>query len=137
MPNYDTVGWTESTPVTAARLGQMDEGIRDRFNGYTEPRDDRGDVSGTVTLDFTVSNWWRINPTGSVTLAVDTTGFPSGHGAGGTLLIANSSHAITFPAGSQFDLGLTPDIEGKTYLSLVVEPDGTLVWSTALVDVSV
>jgi hypothetical protein len=85
--------------------------------GYRETLVTLG-TSGTATLDFAVSNAWFINPTGAVTIVFSN--FPAaGTVAPGTLIVANSSHAITWPAGTKFPGGSAPALEGETFLSLV------------------
>lgn len=86
--------------------------------GYVEPLDNRGDVSGTVTLDFSMFNIWRINPIGAVTIAF--TGLPlATEIAPGTLIIANSNFAITWPVGTKYPEAAPPELDGETFLSMV------------------
>lgn len=86
--------------------------------GYREVLDDRGNVSGNVTLDFAAFNVWRINPTGAVNILF--TNLPGGgYVIPGTLIIANDAHAITWPAGTKFNGAAPPEPSGETWLSLV------------------
>lgn len=86
--------------------------------GYKEPFIDKGSVSGVVTLDFSLSNNWRITPTGAITIAF--TNFPpSGYFQGGTIVFMNSTYAITWPAGTKFPDGIAPSMNGETILSVL------------------
>lgn len=101
------------------------------FGGYVEPLDDRGNVSGAVSLNFATHNVWRIVPTGAVTLTF--TNLPaSGFVAPGTLIVANSSFAITWPVGTKFPGGVAPVLSGETILSILGRSTGITVgvaWS--------
>lgn len=95
--------------------------------GYRERWQAKGNVSGTVTLDFSQYNSWTINPTAAVTIAF--AGLPTNadEAVSGTLVVQNSTYAITWPAGTKFPDATPPVINGKTYLSIVVEPGGQVV----------
>ncbi len=80
--------------------------------------DDRGTVSGTVILNFATHNIWRIVPSGAITIAFSNLPV-AGNIASGTIIVANSTYAITWPAGTKFPKGLPPVLSGETYLSLV------------------
>lgn len=101
------------------------------FGGYVEPLDDRGNVSGAVSLNFATHNVWRLVPTGNITLTF--TNLPAaGNVAPGTLIIANSSFAITWPAGTKFPGGIAPVLSGETILSILARSTGITVgvaWS--------
>lgn len=85
---------------------------------YTEPLDDRGNVSGAVSLNVAAKHVWRINPTGAVTISF--TNLPlAGLIIPGTLIVANSSYPITWPAGTKFAGGVAPVLSGETFLSMV------------------
>lgn len=104
------------------------------FGGYVEPLDDRGNVSGAVSLNFATHNVWRIVPTGNVTLTF--TNLPSaGFVAPGTLIVANSSFAITWPGGTKFPGGIAPALSGETILSILARSTGITVgvaWSAVV-----
>lgn len=99
--------------------------------GYRERWQNLGNVSGTVSLNFSQFNSWTINPTGAVTLAFAGLPVAPDEAASGTLVVQNASFAITYPAGTKFPDGVPPTITGKTYLSIVVEPGGQVVVGTA------
>lgn len=88
------------------------------FAGYDEPYNDLGNVSGTVNLDFALFNAWRINPTGTVNIT-----FSNLPAAGlltpGSLLIPISTFAVTWPAGTKFNGGAAPVLDGQTWLSMI------------------
>lgn len=86
--------------------------------GYQEPFIDKGSVSGVVELDFDLSNNWLITPTGAIT--INFTNFPpAGYFQGGTIVFANSTYAITWPAGTKFPKGIAPILSGQTILSVL------------------
>ncbi len=100
------------------------------FGGYKELLDDRGVVSGTVTLDFATHNVWRIVPNGAVTIIfsnLPTAGFISS----GTLIVGNSTYAITWPVGTRFPKGIAPVLSGGTYLSVLARSEGYVIVGTA------
>lgn len=99
--------------------------------GYRERWQLLGNASGTVSLDFSKYNAWSVTPTAAVTLAF--TGLPTNpdEAASGTLVVANSTYALSYPAGTKFPSGTPPTLNGKTYLSIVVEPGGQVVVGTA------
>ncbi len=88
------------------------------FGGYKEPLNDIGNVSGSIVLDFSIFNIWRIVPTGAVTIVFSNLP-PVGSVSSGTIIVANSNHAITWPAGTKFPNAIPPTLSGETYLSLV------------------
>lgn len=90
------------------------------FAGYTEPEEDLGSVGGAVDIDFAVANVFRINPTSAVVVTFLNLP-PAGEVAAGTLIVANSTYAITWPAGTDFPDATPPELEGKTFLSMVAE----------------
>lgn len=90
----------------------------DLLSGYVETLEDLGDVSGTVTLDWATANVWRINPTAAVDLAF--ANLPAaGLVAPGTLIVGNSTYAVTWPAGTKHPGGDPPTLDGETWLSMV------------------
>lgn len=90
------------------------------FAGYTEPVEDLGSVSGAVDIDFAVANVFKINPTGAI--VVTFLNLPvAGEIAPGTLIVANSTYAITWPAGTDFPDATPPVLDGKTFISMVAE----------------
>ena len=90
------------------------------FAGYSEPTVDLGSVAGAVNIDFDVANVWEINPTGAI--VVTFLNLPAaGNVAAGTLIVANSTYAITWPAGTDFPLATPPVLDGKTVLSMLAE----------------
>lgn len=88
------------------------------LNGYEEQINDMGNVAGTVTIDFNAFNIWRINPTAAVTIAF-TNLPPVGYVNPATIIVANSSFGITWPAGTKFPKGTIPVLEGETFLSML------------------
>lgn len=110
--------------ATAAGIGPL-------LAGYAEAVVDLGAVAGAVDLDVAAGNVWTINPTGAVTFTVSN--LPAaGHVAPGTIIVANSAHAITWPAGTRFPGGTAPELDGETFLSVVARPSGLTVgaaWS--------
>lgn len=92
-------------------------GANASFDGYTENITDLGNVAGVVTLDFALHNVWKITPTGAVTIAF--ANLPAaGKVTSGTLIVANSSFAISWPAGTQFPGGAAPALSGKSLISM-------------------
>jgi hypothetical protein len=88
------------------------------FAGYDEPMDDKGNVSGAVTLDFATHNVWRIVPTGNVTITF--ANLPAvGYITPGTLIVANSTYTITWPGGTKYPSGAAPVLSGETWLTMV------------------
>lgn len=84
---------------------------------YDELLDDKGNVSGAVTLDFATHNAWRINPTGGVVITFSN--LPAaGYLTPGTIIVGNSTYAITWPAGTKFPNGEPPELDGETWLSV-------------------
>lgn len=93
---------------------------------YTEPFTDLGNVSGTVSINFTVGNVFRINPTAAVT--IEWAGLPpSGEVAPLTLIVGNDLHAVTWPAITQGPFGDAPAISGETWISGVALSDRVVV----------
>lgn len=88
------------------------------FGGYKEPIDNKGNVAGSVTLDFGNYNVWRISPTAAVSILF--ANLPaSSHVTPGTLIVASSAHAITWPSGTKFPNAVPPVLQGETWLSIV------------------
>ena len=104
------------------------------IRGYVEPSDDPG-ASGAVTLDLSAHNVYEVTPTGQVDF--EFSGLPpSGEHASFTIIVHNDSHAITWPSGTEHPGGDPPELDGKTYLSGVVEQDGTVVVGLAFAGVA-
>lgn len=104
------------------------------FAGYVEPLNDLGNVSGTVTLDFSTHNVWRINPTAAVTIAFSNLPL-SGNVAPGTLIVANDSYAVSWPAATKFPNDEPPIIKGETIISMLARPTEVTVgaaWTAVL-----
>lgn len=86
--------------------------------GYSETVDDKGNVSGTVTLNWGTHNVWVINPTGNVTIAFSN--LPSsGFGKAGTLIVENDTYTVSWPAGTKYTEGVAPALDGETWISIV------------------
>lgn len=99
------------------------------IRGYVEPGDTPGD-SGTVDLDLSAHNIFEIDPSGDIDITFS--GLPSsGEHASATIIVKNDSHAITWPSGTEHPGGDAPTLDGKTYLGVVVEADGTVVVGAA------
>ena len=99
---------------------QGPSGPQGDFSGYVEPIDDKGNVAGTVTLDFSLFNVFRIVPTAAVTIAF--ANLPTGSNlTPGTLIVANSTYAITWPVGTKFNEAAAPELDGETWLSLAAQ----------------
>jgi hypothetical protein len=82
--------------------------------------------SGTVTIDFSESNSWFINPTSAVSVVF--TNLPAaGFISPGTLIVANSDHVITWPAGTRFPGGVEPELDGETWISIAARQAGVTV----------
>lgn len=93
--------------------------------GYVEPRTEPGNT-GTVNLDLSAYNVFEVTPTGDITFTFS--GKPAtGVTQGFTVIVYNSTYALTWPAGTEHPGGAAPVLDGKTYLSGVVEGDGTVV----------
>lgn len=104
--------------VTGATGGVGPTGPAASFAGYKEPFLDKGNVSGVVTLDWSLYNNWKITPTGAIT--INFTNFPAaGYFQGGSIVFANSTYAITWPAGTKFPDGVAPVLSGETLLSIL------------------
>lgn len=79
----------------------------------------------TYTLDLSVSNVFRIAPAAAFTIAV--TGQTSGHFQSFTLIVANSTYAMTLPAGTKYPNGAAPVLNGLTFLSGVSDENNQLI----------
>lgn len=103
------------------------------FRGYMEAAEQLPS-SGSVTVDFSESNVWEVDPDGDIEVVFG--GLPpDGYVTSATLILHNTDHDVSFPSGTEFPEGEL-DLEGKTYLSIFTELDGTVVVSPALQDVS-
>lgn len=90
------------------------------FAGYTEPLLDLGNVSGAINIDFDASNAFKITPTGAVVITF--TNLPAaGDLNPGTLIVANSTYAITYPVATKFPDGEPPILSGETWISMVAQ----------------
>lgn len=98
------------------------------FGGYVEPLNNLDNVSGTVVLDFATHNVWRIVPTGAVNISF--LNLPVvGNISSGTIIVANSSYAMSWPTGTKFANGAPPTLSGETYLSLLARSTHVTVGS--------
>lgn len=104
------------------------------LSGYVEPMHDFGSVGAvplgdpayTLTLDFSLNNVWRVDPTGAINVAF--TGLPAaGNVAPGTLIVVNGVYPLTWPTGTRFPEGAAPEIQAETYLSMVAHPTYVVV----------
>lgn len=113
----------DAGPVVGPQGPQGDDGPAGAdadFGGYVEPISSLGNVSGAVALDFATHNIWKMTPTGNITLSFSN--LPSaGNGAPGTLIVANSTYSITWPAGTKFPNGAAPILSGLTIISLFAD----------------
>lgn len=102
------------------------QGPMPSFAGYEEPYTDLGNVAGAFNIDLNTANNFRLNPTAAITPTF--TNLPAaGIMQPVTLLVANSSFAITWPAGTKFDGGVAPVLAGETWLSIVARSTGLTV----------
>lgn len=86
-------------------------------------------TSGAVTLNLTAGNVFRLNPTGAVTIAIS--GGTAGVAQPFTVIVGNSNHAITWPAGTRFPGGSPPTLDGETWISGVRDENGALTVGAA------
>lgn len=118
----------DGTFVNAGPLDGL-EGPPASFAGYTEPLDNKGDVTGSVVLDLSLNNVFRINPTGTVAISF-TNLPPANEVATVTIIVANSNFAITWPVGTKFPSATPPYLSGETILSVLARSTGVTVGST-------
>lgn len=96
------------------------------FAGYEEVMFDFGNVGANATLNFDQYNTWRLVPTTALTIAF--ANLPAaGSIQSGTLIVANSTFPITWPAGTKFPGGTPPVLNGETYLAMVARSTGVIV----------
>ena len=128
--------------ATQADVGQAVDNATDELvqrvggdlRGYREPGATPGD-SGTVTLDLSEHNVFEVDPSGQIDF--EFSGLPpAGEHASFTLIVHNDTHALTWPVGTEHPGGDPPELDGKTYLSGVVEADGTVVVGSAFAGVA-
>jgi hypothetical protein len=86
-------------------------------------------TAGAVTLDLSAANVFRLAPTGAVTIAV--TGGVAGVAQAFTLVVTNSTYAITWPSGTRFPDATPPTLSGETWISGVRDSAGNLTIGTA------
>lgn len=147
--------WTTATRPTSprkARLGlNADTGKWEFWNGtvwtdlvtippvetlagYRETRTTTGS-SGTVTLDLDLYNVFDITPTAAITLALSNAS-ASDTFTPLTIRFNNSTHAVTWPAGTKFASGEAPALSGVTWVSGVVDTAGVLTVGASWKDVA-
>lgn len=95
------------------------------LGGYSEVYVTPVATSGTVTLDLAAGNVFTITPSGAVAIAFTGTG-GSGQVRPFTVRFANSAHAVTWPAGTRFADAIVPTLSGVTFVSGLVQPDGSI-----------
>ena len=99
------------------------------IRGYREPLAQLPS-SGTVVLDLAEHNVFRVDPTATVDVTFDS--LPgAGEAASATLIVEHSDYSVTFPAGTKYPDGEPPELDGRTYLSILAEGDGTVVVALA------
>lgn len=81
-------------------------------------------TTGVVTLDLSVANVFRLTPTGAVTIALS--GAVNGKVQSFTLIVMNSTYAITWPAGTKFPNASAPTLNGVTWISGVSDEGNVL-----------
>ena len=82
-------------------------------------------AGSTYTLDLSVANVFRITPAAAFTIAVSNQ--ISGKFQSFTLIVANSTYAMTLPAGTKYPNGAAPVLNGLTFLSGVSDENNQLI----------
>lgn len=103
--------------------------LRTGVFGYKETRVN-GATSETVTLDLASGNVFEITPTANITIALANAS-AADRFTPVTIRFNNSTYAVTWPAGTKFNGGAAPKLDGVTWVSGVVDAGGVLTVGAA------
>lgn len=108
-----------------------------RLRTTTANRVNLGNVSGTVTLDFSNANAWMATVTGNTTITL--ANVPSGVAVGGVLRLTNGgSRSVIFPSAFKWAGGTRPTLtaNGVDLIAFISLDGGSTFQAAALLNAS-